>query len=101
MASPINTEEDLNDSENLKPDDLGKKSNLQNTDVLPARCGDSSLRVNEAERIHCSKDIARRSTPDSHRKLDSVLPKFGENAPEEGGDHGQGAHQVFGAPLVR
>ena len=29
MASPINTEEDLNDSENLKPDDLGKKSNLE------------------------------------------------------------------------
>ena len=29
MASPINTEEDLNDSENLKPDDLGKKSSLE------------------------------------------------------------------------
>ena len=74
---------------------------MKNTDVLPARYGDSSLRVNEAERIHFPKDIARRSTLDSHRKLASVLPEFGENAPEEGGDHGQGAHQVFGAPLVR
>ena len=37
----------------------------------------------------------------SHRKLASVLPKVGEDTPEEGGDHGQGAHQVFGVPLVK
>ena len=74
---------------------------LKNADVLPARCGDLSLRVNEAEGIHFPKGIARRPALNSHRKLASVLHKFGEDAPEEGGDHGQGAHQVFGAPLVR
>ena len=29
MASPINSEEDLNDSENLKPNDLSKRTNLE------------------------------------------------------------------------
>ena len=29
MASPIDSEDDSNDSENLKPDDLGKRTNLE------------------------------------------------------------------------
>ena len=72
---------------------------LKNADVLPARCGDLSLRVNEAEGIHVPKSIARKPALNSHRKLASVLPKFGENTPEKGATTGKG-HTKFLARLL-
>ena len=60
-----------------------------------------SLRINETEGIHAPRGIARKLAFKSPKELASVLPKVGEDAPEEGDDHGQGAHQVFGVPLVR
>ena len=58
-----------------------------------------SSRVNEAEGIHVPKGIARKLALNSHRKLASVFPKFGENAPEEGATTGKG-HTKFLACLL-
>ena len=58
-----------------------------------------SIRVNEAEGIHVPKSIARKPALNSHRKLASVLPKFGENTPEKGATTGKG-HTKFLARLL-
>ena len=60
-----------------------------------------SLRINETEGIHNPRGIARKLALKSPKELASILPKVGEDAPEDGDDHGQGAHQVFGVPLVK
>ena len=64
-------------------------------------CLPDSLRINETEGIHAPRGIARKLAFKSPKELASVLPKVGKDAPEDGDDHGQGAHQVFGVPLVK
>ena len=64
-------------------------------------CLPDSLRINGTEGIHAPRGIARKLAFELPKELDSVLPEAGEDAPGDEDDHGQGAHQVFGVPLVR